>query len=169
MGKTKLAHTATAADELVRTRVLNAPRSLVFRMWTDPEQLAQWWGPHGFTAPVCELDVRPRGAILIHMRGPDGRVYKMTGSYREIAEPERLVFVSADLDVVGVPLFEVLTTVVLTEQGSKTKMRITAQVMHKTPAAEKYIEGMEEGWKQTLDRLEKHLARQAGIAKQAKQ
>jgi len=54
------------------TRVVNASRSLVFKAWTDAKDVAQWWGPRGFTNPVCELDVRPGGAIRIHMRGPDG-------------------------------------------------------------------------------------------------
>jgi uncharacterized protein YndB with AHSA1/START domain len=66
-------------QELVLTRVFDAPRELVFKVWTDPKHLARWWGPRGFTNPVCELDLRPGGAILIHMRGPDGTVYPMTG------------------------------------------------------------------------------------------
>jgi len=69
-------------QELVLTRVFDAPRELVFKAWTDPKHVAQWWGPHGFTNPVCELDLRPGGAILIHMRGPDGVVYPMTGTYQ---------------------------------------------------------------------------------------
>jgi len=90
-----------AERELFITRTFDAPRRLVFQAWTDPKQLAQWWGPHGFTNPICELDVRPGGAIRIHMRGPDGAVYPMTGVYREIVAPERLVFTSAALDEKG--------------------------------------------------------------------
>jgi uncharacterized protein YndB with AHSA1/START domain len=99
-----------AGREVVFTRVVDAPRRLVFEARTDPKHVAQWWSPHGFTNPVCELDVRPGGAIRIDMRGPDGIVYPMTGVYQEIVEPERLVFTSAALDDEGKPLFEVLNT-----------------------------------------------------------
>ena len=87
--------------ELVLTRVFDAPRELVFKAWTDAKRVAQWWGPHQFTNPVCELDARPGGAIRIHMRGPDGTVYPMTGVYQEVVEPERIVFTSAALDAAG--------------------------------------------------------------------
>src|SRR5713226_3505963 len=96
-----------AMPALVITRVFDAPRELVFKVWTDPKHLALWWGPHGFTNPVCEVDLRPGGSILIHMRGPNGVVYPMKGVYREIIEPERLVFTSVALDEKGHPLFEV--------------------------------------------------------------
>ncbi len=62
--------------------MFDAPRELVFKAWTDPKQVAQWWGPHGFSNPVCELGLRPGADIRIHMRGPDGTVYPMTGVYR---------------------------------------------------------------------------------------
>jgi uncharacterized protein YndB with AHSA1/START domain len=75
--------TAPADQDVVFTRGFKAPRRRVFKAWTDPEHVAQLWGPHGFTNPVCELDVRPDGAIRIHMRGPDGTVYPMTGAWRE--------------------------------------------------------------------------------------
>ncbi|HYT22372.1 MAG TPA: SRPBCC domain-containing protein, partial [Candidatus Polarisedimenticolia bacterium] len=107
--------------ELVLTRVFDALRELVFKAWTDPKIVAQWWGPHRFTNPVCELDARPGGAMRIHMRGPDGTVYPMTGNYQEIVEPERIVFTSAALDAAGNPMFEMLTAVTFAEQGRKTK------------------------------------------------
>src|SRR5260370_40570020 len=81
---------ANEEQDLVLTRVFDAPRELVFKVWTNPKHVAQWWGPHGFTNPVCELDLRPGGAILIHMRGANGIVYPMTGVYQEVVEPERL-------------------------------------------------------------------------------
>src|SRR5579864_2222874 len=77
--------------ELVITRVFHAPPEVVFKAWTDPKQMAQWWGPHKFTNPVCEMDVRPGGAWRIVMRGPDGSLHPAKGVYREIVEPERLV------------------------------------------------------------------------------
>ncbi len=139
--------------DLVITRVIDAPRSLVFTAWVDPKHLAQWWGPHGFTNPVCELDVRPGGAIRIHMRGPDGTVYPMTGVYQKIVEPERLVFTSAALDEESSPLFEVLNTVTFAKQGGKTTLRTRARVVKSTAGAAPYLKGMETGLTQSLERL----------------
>ena len=140
--------------ELVLKRVFNAPRERVWKAWTDPRRLAQWWGPAGFTNPVCEADVRPGGAIRIDMRGPDGAVYPMTGVYREVVAPERLVFTASALDEKGRPLFEVLNTVTFAKQGGKTLLTVRAQVVNKTAGADAYLEGMEEGWSQSLVRLE---------------
>jgi len=144
--------------ELVLTRVFKAPRGPVFAAWTEPTQVAQWWGPNGFTNPVCELDVRPGGAVCIHMRGPDGTVYPMTGVYQEIVEPERLVFTSAALDESGKPLFDVLNTVAFVEHDGTTKLTVRARVVKSTAGAAPYLAGMEAGWTQSLERLGVHLA-----------
>ena len=149
---------ANEEQELVLTRVFDAPRELVFKVWTDPKHVAQWWGPKGFTNPVCELDLRPGGAILIHMRGPDGTVYPMTGVYQEVVRPERLVFTSGALDADGNPLFEVLTTVTFTEESSKTKQILKARVIKRTAQAAPYLAGMEAGWTQSLERLAAYVA-----------
>ena len=144
--------------ELVLTRVFDALRELVFKAWTDPKIVAQWWGPHRFTNPVCELDARPGGAMRIHMRGPDGTVYPMTGNYQEIVEPERIVFTSAALDAAGNPMFEMLTTVTFAEQGRKTKQILRTRVIKSTAEAARYLAGMEVGWTQSLERLTAYLA-----------
>ena len=146
-------------QELVLTRVFDAPREVVFKAWTDPKRVARWWGPQGFTNPVCELDARPGGAIRIHMRGPDGTVYPMTGVYQEVVEPERIVFTSAALDEKGHPMFEVLTTVTFAEQGGKTKQILRARVIRRTAQAAPYLAGMEAGWTQSLERLAESLAK----------
>jgi len=83
---------STAERELVITRVFDAPRLLVFKAWTEPEHLVRWWGPRGFTTPSCKMDVRPGGAFRFHMRSPEGTDHWLRGAYREIVEPERLVF-----------------------------------------------------------------------------
>jgi uncharacterized protein YndB with AHSA1/START domain len=145
--------------ELVLTRIVDAPRELVFKMWTDPKRVAQWWGPHGFTNPVCELDARPGGAILIHMRGPDGTVYPMRGVYQEVVEPKRLVFISSALDANGNAMFEVLTTVTFAEHNGKTKQTLHARVIKRTAQAAPYLKGMEAGWTQSLERLAERLAK----------
>ncbi len=150
----------TSDREIVLSRVINAPRERVWEAWTDPNQVAQWWGPKGFTNPVCKLDVRCGGGIRIDMRGPDGTIYPMTGSFREIVEPERLAFISAALDKNGKPLFEVLTTMTFDTQGKKTKLTLHASVVNRTPEAAPYLTGMNEGWNQSLDRLTDFVADQ---------
>ena len=99
------------AHELIITLVFNAPRALVFKAWKDPKHVARWWGAKGFTNPVCEMDVRQGGALRIVMRAPDGTDYPMRGIYREIVEPERLVFTNVALDSDGKPILDGLTTV----------------------------------------------------------
>jgi uncharacterized protein YndB with AHSA1/START domain len=145
---------AIAKRELVITRVFDAPRRLVFKMWTDPKHLAQWWGPHRFTNPVCELDVRPGGAILIHMRGPDGTVHPMSGVFREIVEPERLVFTTAVDDANGNRLLEGHNVVTFAERGGKTTLTLQARAVGFVAIAAKMLNGMEAGWTQSIDRLE---------------
>jgi uncharacterized protein YndB with AHSA1/START domain len=150
----KKSETPSVIDrEVVLTRVFDAPRELVFKAWTDPKHLAEWWGPSGFTNPVCEVDVRPGGAILIHMRGPDGRVYPMTGVFQEVVEPERLAFMCGPLDGDGNQLLEVLNTATFVEHAGKTTLTLRAQVVKSTPEAAGMMDGMEAGWTQSLERL----------------
>jgi uncharacterized protein YndB with AHSA1/START domain len=145
---------ATATPEpLVIVREFDAPREIVFKLWTHAEHLKHWWGPRGFTNPVCAMDARPGGAIRIDMRAPDGVVYPMSGEVREIVPPEKLVFMSAALDADGKTLFEILNTVLFEQQGGKTKLTLTAAVLSVTAEAPKYLAGMNAGWNQSLDRL----------------
>jgi uncharacterized protein YndB with AHSA1/START domain len=143
-----------AERRLILTRVFNAPRSLVYKAWTDPQQLAQWWGPTGFTNPLCELDLKPYGEIRIDMRAPDGTIYPMSGAFREIVEDKRLVFTTAALDEKGTPLFENLNTVLFEDFGEdKTLLTIKVNVLWETVAAARHLDGMNEGWRLTIDRL----------------
>lgn len=153
-------HLDTQEREIVITRVFDAPREIVFKAWTDPERLKRWWGPKHFTNPVCEVDARPGGAIRIHMRGPDGTVYPMTGVYHEIVEPERLIFTASALDAKGDPLFEQLTTVTFEEHSGKTKLTLHASFSNIRLEAARHLAGAEVGWNMSLDRL----AEEAGSA-----
>ncbi|MHB2017313.1 MAG: SRPBCC domain-containing protein, partial [Candidatus Xenobia bacterium] len=139
--------------DLTLTRILEAPRERVFQAWTDPAQMAQWWGPKGFTAPRCEVDARPGGSIRIDMRQWDGTVYSMDGTFRELVEPERIVFTSRPLDADGKPLFEVLHEVTLADRNGKTELTLVCKVLYATAQAPQYLKGMEQGWSETLERL----------------
>ena len=140
------------------TRTFAAPRALVFDAFTDPKQLAQWWGPHGFTNPRCEFDARPGGAIHIDMRAPDGTIYPMSGEVKEVRRPERLVFTSTPLDDKGNALFEVLITATFAERGGKTTVSVNAHVVRAIASvADQMLAGMEAGWTQSLERLEEYV------------
>jgi uncharacterized protein YndB with AHSA1/START domain len=93
------------------------------------------------------------------MCGPEGTVYRMTGFYHEVVEPERLVFTSAALDEEGNSLFEVLNTVTFAEQGRKATLTFRTGVVKATPQAISHLAGMEAGWTQSLERFESYMAR----------
>jgi uncharacterized protein YndB with AHSA1/START domain len=147
-----------SGKEIVITRVFDAPRTLVFKAWTDPKHLAQWWGPRGFTNPRCEIDVRPGGLIRIDMRAPNGTVYPMAGVYLEVVEPERLTYTSGALDDQGKQLFEFLHVVTFAERNGKTTLTINSKVVKTTATAAKYIGGFEAGMTQSLEKLAGILA-----------
>ena len=136
------------------TRLIAAPRALVWKAWTDPVELAKWWGPKDFTNPRCEFDARKGGALHIDMRGPDGVVYPMNGVIWELIPLERLVFTSGALDEAGKPMFEVMNTLTLADEGEGTRMALEAAVVAiHDPRAANHLPGMEQGWSQSLDRL----------------
>lgn len=149
--------------EVVITRIFDAPRGLVFKAWTDPEHMARWWGPQGFTNPICELDARVGGAWRIVMRSPAGIEYPCGGVYREFVEPERLVFTNIATDNEGNPVLEGLTTVVFAEPGGKTKLTLQTRAVAVVTHATEYLAGMEAGWTQSLERLGEELAKSQGI------
>ncbi len=149
--------TATFTKEVVLTRVLDAPREQVWKAWTEAERLAIWWGPKGFTNPVCNIELKVGGAIRIHMKGPDGVVYPMGGFFKIIDPPKRLVFTSIALDKNDQPIFENLNQVTLEEKGGKTTLTLDARVAKIVGDADPYLKGMEEGWTLSLDRLAEFL------------
>jgi uncharacterized protein YndB with AHSA1/START domain len=139
--------------DLTLTRVFNAPRELVFEAWTSRAHLQQWWGPHMFTNPVCEVDLRVGGAWRIVMRGPDGTDYVSHGVYTEIVPPERLVFTNLASDKDGNRLLEGITNVSLEDLGGKTKLTLYTSMKGLVPFAPYMLQGMEPGWSQSLERL----------------
>src|SRR5689334_7920217 len=117
--RTKTAPVAEREITLVRT--LDAPRELVFAMWTDAKHLAQWWGPHTYTAPVCEADPREGGKIMIHMRALNGDTHVMEGVYVEIVPHQRIVFATS-VDADGARILEGHNVVTFEESGGKTRL-----------------------------------------------
>lgn len=144
---------------IVIERIVDASPALVFQCWTDPTHMTRWWGPHNFTNPVCELDVRVGGTWRIVMRGPDGTDYPCGGVYREIVPNERLVFTNIATDAAGQPVLEGLTTVTFAEMNGKTKMTVSTGAIALVGYARGYLEGMEIGWTQSLERLDAEVAR----------
>jgi uncharacterized protein YndB with AHSA1/START domain len=139
--------------EIVTARVIDAPRERVFTAWTDPEHLAQWWGPTGFTNTFEEFDMRPGGIWRFVMHGPDGVDYKNKSVFVEIVRPERIVF-----QHVSGPRFQVTAT--FAEQAGKT--RLTFRMLFDTAAECAKVKGFAvEANEQNFDRLEAQLARMA--------
>ncbi len=83
--------TANETERMTITRVFDAPRALVWKAWTDPKYVMQWWGPKGFTAPVCEIDFRVGGKFLCCMKSPEGQEFWNAGEYHEIVLHEKIV------------------------------------------------------------------------------
>ena len=147
---------STAGREIVITRVLDAPRELVFASWTDPEQVVQWWGPHGFTTTSHEMSVTPGGVWRFVMHGPDGRDYKNKIVFIEVLKPERLVYRHAGEDETENVRFHV--TVTFQAQGRKTLLTMRslfATAQERDEVVTKY--GAIEGGRQTLERLAEHV------------
>jgi uncharacterized protein YndB with AHSA1/START domain len=150
------AATTTAERELVITRLFDAPRQLVFKVWTDPSHLVRWWGPQGFTSTIIgAIDIRPGGAYRIHMRGPEGDDHWSQGVYREVVEPERLVMAGAWTDAQGKPTSpETLLTVTFEEHQGKTKLTLHQALFESVTARDAH----QGGWSSSLDRLAEYLA-----------
>ena len=144
--------------EITITRIFDAPRQLVWKAWTDPKHLAQWWGPKNFSNPVCEVDARVGGKWHIVMRAPDGQEYPCGGVYHEVLEPERLVFTNIAIDAEGNPIIDGFTTVLFADEGGKTKITLHTRGTALVDYAAAYLQGMEAGWSQSLDRLAERLA-----------
>jgi uncharacterized protein YndB with AHSA1/START domain len=145
--------TTPSDREIVMTRVFDAPRALVFDAFTNPEHLPHWFGPRGWTLPVCEIDLRPGGSWRFALRGPDGTEMGMRGVYQEIAPPERLVSTESFDDYPG----ETLNTLVLSEEDGKTTYTVTVLYPSKEVRDAVLESGMQEGASESFDRLAEYL------------
>ena len=152
---TAVAESAPTTDrDLVLTRIIDAPPEKLFRAWTEPELLKQWFAPLPYNTPVAELDVRPGGAILVVMRGPDGIDMPNRGVYLEVVKNERLVSTDAYTRA-WEPSPKPFMTLILTFERQGTKTKYTARVRHWTVADREAHEkmGFHEGWSICADQL----------------
>ena len=137
------------------SRVLDAPRERVWQAWTEPEQLKRWFMPHGFTVPECEVDLRPGGRLHMIVRAPDGSEMENDGTFEEIEAPSRLVLTTGAFHGPdGTPMLEVRNTVTFDDVDGKTGLRIDAVVTKASPEVAAPLAGMQEGWLQSLDKLD---------------
>ena len=142
--------THSSGLRLEMQRVLDAPRAVVFRALSDPQELAKWWGPEGFTIPAVESDLRPGGSYRIAMQPPEGEPFYLAGEFLEVDPPQRLSYTfrwePADAEdratVVSLSLRDLA--------GTKTELAFTQGDF----ATERRRALHEEGWTQTLDKLE---------------
>ena len=152
---------AAAIPEQLRrvsiVREFDAPRALVWKMWTDPAHVGVWYAPEHFTTPVVRMDVRPGGAIHMVMRAPDGSDHPFDGRFVELDEPERLVMRTWIKLPDGETWFEVEETIRFEEIGDRTRMHFEAVVLEARADALGPLSGMETGWAQSFDKLDRHI------------
>jgi uncharacterized protein YndB with AHSA1/START domain len=156
MGARSDAMNKSADRELVITRIFDAPRSLVFKAWTAPEHLMRWWGPHGFRVLSCEIDLRVGGAWRLSMRSPAGVVDRQQGVFREIVEPERLVFTYAFEDESGHAGHQTIVTVSFAEVGSKTRLTVHQALFETVTVCDDHVRG----WGEALDHLAEYVTKE---------
>lgn len=162
MRQTDAINTIAAGEtsELVITRLLNAPRELVFKAWTDPAHVMQWWGPAGFQNTECAMEVRAGGAFALHMTGPDGVSYPCLGRYEEIVPPERIVFVGDAAEGhpcgAGLPP-RARVTVTLIDFHGRTELTLHTRFESATRLQTATAAGYRMGWEGAFDRLAAHL------------
>jgi uncharacterized protein YndB with AHSA1/START domain len=148
--------TTPSDREIVSERVFDAPRERVFAAHTDPELIAQWWGPRGTTTIVDQMDVRPGGAWRFVVRDADGNENGFRGTYREVTPPERVV---QTFEWEGMPGHVIVETATFEDLGGRTKVTGTS-LFHTTEERDGMLaSGMESGLTESHDRLAELLAK----------
>jgi uncharacterized protein YndB with AHSA1/START domain len=157
--------TSLANRDLVITRVFDAPREMVWKAWTEPEQLMRWWGPKSFTSPICKIDLRVGGKYLFCMRSPDGQDYYNTGVYQKIDPLNEIVYTDSFADEKGnvVPAshyglsadfpLELQVTVTFEDYDGKTKVTLK----HVGLPVGEMSEQTKAGWNESFDKLAESL------------
>lgn len=155
------ARNTDADNVLVLTRVFDAPRELVWKVWTEADHVSRWWGPRGFTTTVTELDLRPGGRSRYVMHGPDGAQYPVTGVFKEVVPYEKIVTTDEfDADFPGVEDLPkgIVLTALFNEHDGKTTL--TLRIWHPTAEskAKHLAMGVVTGWQSSFDCMDDHLA-----------
>jgi uncharacterized protein YndB with AHSA1/START domain len=148
------ARSSATPPDLTISRVFDAPRELMFRLWTEPEHIRRWWGPRDFTVPHAEFDARPGGKLRIDYRGPDGVVFANHGEVREVSPHDRLVFTTEYRHGGEKLLVALLHTVEFRDEGDKTRIDLTIAVTFAEREAADSLAHMEQGTNEQLDKLE---------------
>ena len=148
----------TEDREIVITRILNAPRKLVFKAWTDPNHLINWWGPNGFTNTFHEIDIRPGGRWYFTMHGPNNMNFPNLIVFTEVVKHERLAYEHGSGEENDPDKFSVVVT--FEDQGKNTKLTMRS-IFPSAAIRDMVIReyGAIEGGNQTIDKLEKELAK----------
>ncbi|HUB15860.1 MAG TPA: SRPBCC domain-containing protein [Acetobacteraceae bacterium] len=149
--------TDPAAPELTVSRLIDAPRALVFKAWTQPEHAARWWGPRGFTVESCRLDARPGGTYRVAMRSPEGTLRTKRGVYQEVASPERLTFTYAWEDAAGEPGHTMHVVVTFEARGEQTLLTLRQTGFESVAECDSH----REGWTSCFERFAEFAAMMA--------
>ncbi|MDM5188793.1 SRPBCC domain-containing protein [Bacillus sp. DX4.1] len=157
-------------SKLIITRIFDAPRDLVFKMWTDSEHLKHWWGPKGLTMHIAKLDLRSDGVFHYSMKSPDGQEMWGKFVYREISVPDKLVFINSFSDEEGNTVrapfsptwpLEIQNTLMFSEEEGKTKLIMQGTPVSATEEKHKTFQAAHDGVKQgftgTLDQLADYI------------
>lgn len=145
---------ASSLDRVLKlTRDFDAPRALVFKAWTDPQHLVRWWGPKDFTLPHYQQDFRVGGTYRLCMRSPEGEDHWVWGVYREIVEPERIVFTWNRDPHPEMPRAESVVSVTLSEHGGGTRLTLHHAIFQSTRDRNEHVGG----WTQCLERLANYV------------
>jgi uncharacterized protein YndB with AHSA1/START domain len=140
---------------LVMIRRFAAPRTLLFRTWTEPEHARIWWAPQGFEIMSCQMDLQPGGRWRIRMRSPGGTIHVKRGRYREIVPPERLSFTWAWENALGETGPETIVTLSFDDQGSGTRLTLRQSMFPSEAARDEH----QVGWSSCMNRFAEYILR----------
>jgi len=154
--------TGNEQERMTITRVFDAPRELVWKAWTDPKYVMQWWGPKGFACPTCKIDFRVGGKFLISMKSPDGQEFYNGGEYHEIVEHEKIVssmyfadangnkVEAAELGIEHTAIEDAYDVTLFEDLGNgQTKLTFIGN----ETAEDATASGQAEGWSQILEKI----------------